>query len=59
MGARGLVYISTLILNSLAYDAIDVVDNDNLGTVFESQTQISIVLIGTVIKPSMEPIVTR
>ena len=43
---------------SLAYDAADIMDNDNLATVLKSQIQISIVLIGIVRKPSVEPSVS-
>ena len=55
--AWGPVYVSTVILYSLAYDAADVTDNDNLMTALSSHIQISVVLIGTVRKPSVEPIV--
>ena len=55
--ARGPVYISTVVSYSLASDAADVMDNDNLATALLAQIQISIVLIGTVRKPSVEPIV--
>ena len=41
--ARGPVFVSTVVLYSLVYDAADVIDNDNLATAFESQIQISIV----------------
>ena len=55
--AKGPVYISTVVSYSLASDAADVMDNDNLATALLAQIQISIVLIGTVRKPSVEPIV--
>ena len=55
--ARGPIFVSTVVLYSLAYDASDVMDNDNLATALESQIQISMVLIGTVRKPSVEPII--
>ena len=55
--ARGPVFASTVVSYSLAYDAVDVIDNDNLTTALESQIQISIVLIGMVRKPSIDPIV--
>ena len=54
---RGPVYVSTVISYSLAYDATDVMDNDNHATTLEAQIQISIVLIGTSRKPSIDPIV--
>ena len=47
----------TVVLYSLAYDVIDVRDNDKLVTALESKIHISIALIGTVRKPSVEPIV--
>ena len=55
--ARGPACISTVVSYSLAYDAADVMDNDNLATALLAQIQISIVLIGTVRKPSAELIV--
>ena len=55
--ARGPVYVSTVSLYSLAHDAIDVMDNDNLATALSAQIQISVALIGTITKPSMEPII--
>ena len=55
--ARGTVYVSAVIMCSLAYDAADVVDNDNLATALSAQIQISIALIGTVKKMVIEPIV--
>ena len=51
--ARGPVFVSTVVSYSLAYNADDVMDNDNLVTSLESQIQISIVLIGTVRKQSV------
>ena len=56
--ARGPVYVSAVISFSLAHDAIDVMDNDNLVTELLAQIQISIVLIGTVKKPSVQPVVS-
>ena len=41
--ARGPVFVSAVVLYSLAYDAADVMDNDNLATALEAQIQISIV----------------
>ena len=54
---KGPVYVSTVVLCSLAYNAADVIDNDNLVTALSAQIQISIVLIGMIMKPSVEPIV--
>ena len=47
--ARGKVYVSTVILNLLAYD--------NVATVLLAQIQISIVKIGMVKKPLIDQIV--
>ena len=55
--ASGSIYVSTVILYSLAYDATDVMDYDNLATALPAQIQISIALIGMVRKPAIEPIV--
>ena len=55
--AYGPVYVSTVILYSLAYDAIDVMDNNNLATALTAQVKVSIALIGKVRKLSIEPIV--
>mgnify|MGYP006186246423 CR=1 FL=1 len=55
--ARGPVFVSAVVSYSLAYDAADVMDNDNLATALSVQIQISLVLIGMVRKPSVEPIV--
>ena len=55
--ARGPVFVSTVISYSLAYDAADVMDNDNLVMSLSAQIQISIALIGIVRKPSVEPII--
>ena len=52
------VLVSTVVSYSLAYDATDVMDNHNLVTALEPQIQISIVLIGMVRKPSVEPIIS-
>ena len=52
--ARGLVFI---ISYRLAYDAIEVIDDDNLVTALSVQMQISIMLIGRVTQPSVEPVV--
>ena len=55
--ARGTVYVSAVVSYSLAYDAMDITDNDNLVTALSAQIQISIALIGTIRKASTEPIV--
>ena len=55
--ARGPVYVSAVISYSLAYNAADVMDNDNIATVLTAQIQVSIALIGTIRKPLVEPIV--
>ena len=52
----GPILVSAVVLYSLAYDATDVMDNDNLATVLSAQIQVSIVLIGMVRKPSQESI---
>ena len=49
--------VSVAILYSLACNAADVMNNDNLVSALESQVQISIALIDMVRKPSLEPIV--
>ena len=49
--ARGPAYVSTII----SYDATDIMDNDNLATALSDQIQISIALIGTVRKLSVQP----
>ena len=51
------LYVSAVVSYSLAYDAADVINNYNLVTTFSAQIQISIVLISTVRKLSVEPIV--
>ena len=55
--ARGQVYVSAVVTYSLAYDAIDVTDNENLASALSAQIQFSIVLTGTIRKTSVEPIV--
>ena len=57
IAARGPVFVSTVVSYSLVYDAADVMDNDNLATALEAQIQTSVVLIHTVRKPSIDPIV--
>ena len=54
---RGPVFVITVVSYSLAYDATDVMDNNNVVTALESQIQISAVLTGMVRKQSVEPIV--
>ena len=51
---RGPVFVNTVVSYSLAYDVADVVDSKNLVTALAVKIQISIVLIGTVRKPSIE-----
>ena len=55
--ARGPVFVSAVVSYSLASDASDVMDNDNLVTALVSQIQISIAPIGMVRKPSIDPLV--
>ena len=55
--ARGPVYVSTVISYLLAYDAAYIMDYDNLATELSAQIQVSIALLGTVRKLSVEPIV--
>ena len=55
--ARKPVYVQAIISYSLAYDAADVMENDNLATASSAQIQISIALIGIIRKSSIEPIV--
>ena len=54
--ARGPVYVSSVILYPLAYDATDVLDNHNLEIALSAQIQITIAMIGMVRRPSVEPI---
>ena len=54
--ARGSIFINAVTSYSLAYGAADIMDDDNLATL-SAQIQVSIVLIGIVRKPSVEPIV--
>ena len=54
---RGPVYVNAVISYSLAYDATIIIDNDYLVTSLSVHSKISIELIGTVRKPSMELIV--
>ena len=56
--SKGPIYVSTVVLHSLVYDATVVMDNGNLGIALESQIQICIVLIGMIRTPSIEPIVS-
>ena len=54
---RGLIFISTVMLSSLAYDAIDVMDDYNFAMAFDDPMQISLALIDNFRKPSIELIV--
>ena len=55
--ARGPVFVSAVVSDSLAYDAAGGMDNDNLATALEAQIQMSIALIGMVRKPSIHSII--
>ena len=44
--AKGPVFISAIISYSLAYNAADVIDNDNLAAALSAQIQINIALVG-------------
>ena len=55
--ARGPVYVSTVILHSMAHDAANVMDNDNVMTALSAQIQISIMLVSMVRKSLEVPIV--
>ena len=57
IAVRGPIFVSTVVSYSLAYDAADVMDNNKLASALEAQIQISIMLIGMVKKPSIDPIV--
>ena len=54
--ARRLVFVSAVVSYSLAYDATDVMDNENLLAALSAQIQISVALIAMVRKPSIEPV---
>ena len=54
---RGPVFVNTVVSYSLAYDSVDVMDNDSLKNALESLIQISIMLISMVRNPSVEPII--
>ena len=53
IASRGSMFVSTVVLYSLAYDATDVMDNDYLATGLSAQIQINIALMGIVRKPSI------
>ena len=53
--SKGPVIVSAVVSYSLAHDATDVLDNDNLATALEYQIQISIAMIGMVRTSSIEP----
>ena len=53
----GPAFISAIISYSLMYNAVDVMGDDNVATALSAQIQISIALIGSVEKPSVERIV--
>ena len=50
------MYVSIVVSYSVAYDATDAMDNDNLATALLIKIQISIKLTGTVQKLLVEPI---
>ena len=54
---RGPAYVSAVVTSSLAYNAADVMNNENIATALAAQIQISIGLIGMVRKPSVKLIV--
>ena len=54
---RGQLYVITVISYLLAYDATDVMDDDNIVNELSTQIEISIVLICMVRQQSVEPIV--
>ena len=54
---RALVFVSVVMLYLLVYDAIDIMNDDNLATLLSTQIQVRIALISMVRKPSVEPIV--
>ena len=56
MTAKGQVFINAVILYSLTYDAVNVIDDEHFATALVSQIQISVIIV-MVRKPSMEPIV--
>ena len=55
--ARRQASVSTVILHSLGYDAVDVMYDVNLATALSAQIQIHMALNGTVRKLSVNPIV--
>ena len=57
IAARGSVLVGVVVSYSLAYDAADLMDNDNLVTAMSAQIQISITLFGTVRNPSIDPVI--
>ena len=54
---RGPIYVSAVITYSQAYDATNVINDNNVATALSAQTQIIIALIGMFKKPSVQPIV--
>ena len=52
--SREPVFVNAVVSYSLAYDVADVMDNDNLASALKVQIQISIVLIETIRKPSID-----
>ena len=54
MIARGLMFIGAVALNSLAYDSVNLMDDDNFVTTLTAKIQITTALIRTVRKPLVE-----
>ena len=54
--ATGLVFISAVISYSLAYDAIDAINDDSFATALTAH-KITVLLIGMVRKQSIGPII--
>ena len=54
---KGLLFISAIFLTSLAFDAVDVMDNDHLATELTAQILVSTALIDIVRKLSVEHII--
>ena len=55
--ARGPVYVNSVVSYSMSYDAIDIVNTDNLATALSAKIQINAALIGMVRKPSIEDLI--
>ena len=57
MAERGPVFFSTVISYSLAYDATDVMNDNDLATVLSVYIKVSIALMDMVRKLSVAPII--